>query len=494
MADDNQDQPTQDDEQARLALEEYQRQQAAAAVQASQNQPNAIPNERQVRAVDYTQPAVPNGQGPYIAGNAELGYVGSGPTAAALNRPREDWGTPVSPPIQPGVVGDPNNPQGYFIDRGGANLGSTGQIPPSGAVGIQGVVSPQEAQFWAANPLGAVPHPVTGELIGLGGNVASRQAALESITPPEQIAGSRLQQPDFVNVPQVDAALIDRRNQIANEIANTQSQMRGASTQRIGRGQPSQFETLNAKLATLQHADSALANEHFRQSQQSAHAADQNRKMQEQYNVARDATAAQIAMGRITAQPGTQEYKQAIANIALSYPHAVKDPRVEEALLKASTFHDERAAIAQKAADAGLTENIVGYGQKGPTIQYRPSDAVQQQQAITKATQAQIGKDFAKAGLTPDQFAQRTEVVGVDKDNKQVADGTHMRVAIGDHHFLVPKDEYNRMNTAVPSAQPNPAAQTAQATTPQPTEVTRIFNGRPAVFDSTTKKFLRYGQ
>ncbi len=449
MADDNQDQP--DDEQARLALEEYQRQQAATAVQASQGQPNAIPNEAPqpdltTRAVDYTQRGLP------------MGNVLQG---------------------EP----DPNAPStGFYINQAGENLGSTTQAAPQGAIGIQGVVSPQEVAFWQANPLGAVPHPVTGELIGLGGNVASRQAALESITPPEQIAGSRLQQPDFVNVTPVDPALIDRRNQIANEIANTQAQMRGASTQRIGRGQPSQFESLNAKLATLQHADSALANEHFRQSQQSAHAADQNRKMQEQYSIAQDATAAQIAMGRITAQPGTQEYKQAIANIALSYPHAVKDPRVEEALLKASTFHDERAAIAQKAAEAGLVEQVVGYGQKGPTIKYV---------APTAGAEDALKKGY---GLTPDVItnapAMRGKIVTTDdlKANPKLLNAAGDQAKVG--HFT---NQYTGAEQGDTVAIATPKGKPVVMTAPEYDKYIQTFapqkaNAQPAATNQNTEQ------
>lgn len=449
MAEDNQD------EEARKQLEEYQRQQAAAAIAASRNQPNAIPNEPK-RAVDLT--------------------VGQQFTARGLPTPD----TVIAPTSNIGQQPTPEQQQqlgiGYHVNQFGDNLGPTHDLSgypnpsPQGSVGVQGIVSPQEQAFWAANPLGAVPHPVTGELIGLGDNIASRQKALESTSPPDQVAASRLPPPDFAQVPEIDPALIDRRNQIASEIDATKDQLRGASTQRA-RGQASQYDILNQKLNTLYHANTALATEHLRQSEQQTHAADQNRKMQEQYNVNRDATAAQVAMSRITAQPGTDEYKKSIANIALSYPHAVKDQRVEEALIKASTFHDERATIAQKAQEAGLTEQIVGYGQKGPTIKYVPGADVQQNQEITKATQHRVGKDFADSGLTPEQFGQRTEVVGVDKDGKQVSNPTHVKVAIGDGNFRITKEAYERMNKAYPTTQPNPAAPTAspqQSTGVQP--------------------------
>lgn len=458
-----------DQEEERRKLEEFQRKEAEAAILASRGQPNAIPAERAVdRTVDQLYAA-----------------RGLQPGSALVN---------------PGA--NPEFGVGNYIDRFGTPIGptqdQTGYLQKSseGAVGIQGVLSPREEQFWAANPMGAVKHPETGDLIGLGADYGSRQKALEDIQSPEQLATSRLPPPDFIRVPEIDPALAARRNEIANEIATTENHLRGANTNRV-RGQASQYDLMSHKLNTLYHADSALATEFHRQSHEQANAADQNRKAQEKYNINRDATAANIALARITASPGSDEYKRAIVKIHLDHPYASQDPRVEAALVKAATFHDERAAIQARAKEAGLVEEMTGYGQKGPSVKFVKPEAALQAEAIQTQSRKDVAKDLSAIGMTPEQFAQRTKVERgtFDANGKFTGanEGPHVRVTVGDQGAKLSTGQYARLNAAIPASRQQTDQPTA--TPVQSAEVTRTTqDGRTAIFDFATKKFLRYAQ
>lgn len=460
------------EEEKKRALEEFQRQQAAAAVEASRNQPNAIPNEP-VNAVDRIQ----------------------------------------------NVVGNPANPQGYFIDRGQANLGPTGQIPPAGAVGIQGAPLSQDDQaFWQANPNGAVKDPQTGMLIGLGAHNLPRpeaQPALDYYNRNSGITARQVpgvgfvpfsdtrQQPRMVTPadlynPQIKAQM----DNLDREIATRTDALRRASTQRIGKNQPSQHEVLSDELKHLQYSRNVLGDEYHRNAANSFDVMQANQKRErETSNVNAGAEIAQWMSG-LPRDPiaRNQAWEQELAKPErLNWIEAINGHRgvrdfVKDALTGHQTVAEQQAAI--QAAAGGRDVTLKGGSVKTPNFTVSPTLG----ESLTAQSQKDIIKSLSDAGVTSEQFAQRTKVeqgnIAKDASGKETFtndnEGTHMRVTISDHAFVVPVGRYNQLNTAIPATQTQPAAQ--PSATPV-TEVQRTTkDGRQAIFDAQTKKFLRYAQ
>lgn len=350
--------------------------------------------EARRRAEEERQRSLNYPQGQIIAGGAST-ITANEPTNLP-HRPPSEWGTPSPQPnvraveyAQRGLpvegeqnafgftgantvinvpAGTPTIGIGDYIDRAGNSLGPTHSPAPQGTVGVQGRLSPQEEQFWAANQMGAVPHPVTGELIGLGSNESSRQARLDSITQPDQFTGPQIPSPNYVPVPERDPAVGARRAEIANEIAQKQNELRGASNQRIGRGQLSQAEIIRRDIAILQHVDSGLALHEHQQNQAIHEATHLNSAMQKEYDIRRDSTAAQIALSKLPSDDA--EALKAITKIYFDHAHATEDPRTEAALISETRLRRERLAARQAAEAQGLIEVPTHFGQRGESVKY----------------------------------------------------------------------------------------------------------------------------
>ncbi len=393
MADDNQD----------FNLEEFQRQQAAAATAASQGQPNAIPAEAEapqpMRAIDQT--------------------------FAARGLPTPD--TVIAPNANVGQQPTPEQQQqlgiGSHIDQFGQPLGPTHDLSgnpnpaPPGAVGVQGIQSPEEQKFWAANPLGAIPHPVTGELVGLGDTGATKQQTLQTLNPPEQ--PKRQPAPDFVDIPKIDPNITARRQSIEQEIAAKQEQLQTAITQRFGGGrrgsaQPSQHDVLTQDIRTLEGVRSGLAQTEHQQMQAATVATHQNETAKKEFIVNQDSQLARIALGQITAEPGSLEAKQAIAKIYQDFPYATHDKQTEAALLAESQFHDSRATVIANARAQGLlpapNEAQIQYAKLQAGIQGHLETAAVEAKANTDANKA--NEPYSKAATL---HAQQTEAAMLEK-------------------------------------------------------------------------------
>lgn len=380
---------TDDEEQKRLQLEEFQRQQAAKAIEASRGQPNAIPNEP-VRAVDRTVSQIFTARGL--------------PVPDTVIAPTPDIGRMPTPQQQKqlGI--------GNYIDKFGDPVGPVTDLSgyhlpkPEGAVGIQGVQSPQEEQFWAANPAGAVKDPHTGMLIGLGNGPAPK-----AITDEYARFGSGQGKPaggDVVFNPRtgtwesqsgtqpyqraptiddfIDPAIEARRGEIANERALVMDHLNTASKQRTGGGRhggggPSPWETEYAKLKALDHADSVLQKEQFGRAHLKAQIAGEEFKRQRGLDTASQTQAFYTAMSNVKSPIGTPEHAQEVMAIAAQLPLAANTSEIRQVLKEHADLHDSHAALLENARQSGATVRMTGIGPRGAQYKVEEAGAVPSQ-------------------------------------------------------------------------------------------------------------------
>jgi hypothetical protein len=383
MADDNQDP---------LLQEALQRQQdVAPSGRVNVVPPVAPPTGQPVRGIDLTSAQE------YAQRGLAPGSTLVGPTANIGQQP-----TPEQQQ-QYGI--------GNHIDAFGNPLGPTHDLSgnpnpaPPGAVGIQGIVATapgtgpagsggmSEQAFWQANPLGAVRHPQTGDLIGLGNSEAVKQARLASIgqgAPGTAAAAPKLPAPDFVQVPEIDKGNLARIQEMDQEIAAKQAELQTASTQRTGGGrrgggsisQPSQHDILTRDINTLRELRTGLSQNYHQQMQAAFEATKLNTEMGFKHDVAQDALGAHMALSAITDDPGSPEAKQAIAKIRADFPMAIYDPETKAKLLEAATFHDVQGEFLQRAQAAGYLPKMVSISSKGPD--YKLEGTTEQMESINK--------------------------------------------------------------------------------------------------------------
>lgn len=450
-----------DTDEQRKQLEEFQRQQAAAALQASQNQPNAIPAEAPLgtsRAIDYTSRGLPTGD-TLLGGNASVG-VGQTPT------PDQQASSGIG-----NYIGPYGQPLGPTHDLSGAPLPQ-----PEGTTGIQGTLSPQEQDFWRANPAGAVLGP-NGQLLGLGETPQPASpdistglgATAAGIFGPQQPEQAKV--PDFINIPQIDQDLVARRQNISQQISDLQDQLGSASTYRAPAGrhgfQPSQADNIRTQLDTLLKVDHGLALEHHRQMEDYTNATHKNEDMKEKYRINQDSAGARRELASLN--PDDPEFAQKAFDLVDSkYPNARKDQRFEAKLQDVTLDAKKRAASRAAAEAAGLTVQRTGYGQRGESVKYVQPESALQQKAITDEARKQTAKDFNEIGLTPDQFAQRTRVERGKYDDKGnftgSNDGPHVRITTPSGTFRTTNAAYGRMNEVAPGTSESQRPPAASAT------------------------------
>lgn len=362
-----------------------------------------------------------------------------------------------------------------------------GLLQQAGGVMQGSPLSQQEEAFWQANPNGAVKDPQTGALIGLGSGQApqgvmdeyarfgSGQGAPAVKQSPQSPFQYQPQQAptaqDFIN-PQIEA----RRNQIANERSVIMRNLNTFSKVRPGRGQMSPWEAEYSKLKAIDHADGVLQREQATQANLKATIA--HRNFQTQRVMDTDNQTAQFFAGlnQVKSPIGTPEHAQEVVALSQQFPLAMSKDEVRKTLKEHADLHDNTAQLIANAQAQGKTVTQTGISASGkPTYKITPS----QGEVVNQQIQKETAKAFAKAPFTPEQFAQRSEIVGTDKEGKQVEgpEQTHMRVTIGEHQYLVPVDQFNKMNNAMPTANPNPAAAQPSATPAQAPQGTRVVGG-----------------
>lgn len=462
---------TDQEAEARRQLEEYQRQQAAAALEASRNQPNAIPNE------------------PVTAASRVSDYSDRG----------------LVPTIEPQVGQPLETPAGspYAVVQGAP-------------------LSQDEQAFWQANPNGAVMDHTTGALIGLGDhriqghqysdtpytvnaglgppatpfnqqqriNTGLGPASIPFSAPQQQ--GPRMVTPADLYNPQIKAQM----DNLDREIATRSDALRRANTQRIGKNQPSQHEVLSNELKNLQYSRNILGDEYYRNANNSFAVMRENQKREQDANhvnagteiaqwmagLPRDPIARSRAWEQELAKPERSNWLEAING------HPEVNDFVRNALTGHQTVAEQQAAI--QAAAGGRPVTLDGGSEKNPRFKVSPTLG----ESISAQSQKDITKSLSDAGVTPEQFAQRTKVeqgnIAKDASGKETFtndnEGTHMRVTIGDHTFAVPVGRYNQLNTAIPAAQSQPAAQQAPAA--QPTG-TRVVGGKTYAWNPQNKRW-----
>lgn len=366
MADDNQD-----EEQKRLQLEEFQRQQAAAAVEASRDQPNAIPAGR---AVDRT---------------LEQTYTARGlPVPSTVVAPTADIGRQPTEQEQK-ILGI-----GNYIDQFGDTIHPTHDASgypnpmPAHAVGVQGVLSPREEQFWNANPNGAVKDRITGSLIGLGDSDLSRQRALQTadISPtggsgaPMTFGGNGQERTPTID-DFLDPAIESRRGEIANERATVMEHLNTASRQRI-RGQGlSPWEIEYKKLQALDHADTVLQHEQFSRAHLKLETVKQNNLIQQRTQDANtEGEMRQFMYGLDPRQypPGSVQRDQLFREKFGSNPQwldlLARNKEFAKEVDEHIKGHEDVGLVMQQIQQAGGTVRMTGIGASGKPI-YKVEEA-----------------------------------------------------------------------------------------------------------------------
>lgn len=261
----------------------------------------------------------------------------------------------------------------------------------TGANTIQGTLSPQEQQFWAANPAGAIKDPETGALIGLG------DKPVQPATPSTEATGVAPQRAPTID-DFLDPAIESRRSEIANERALVMQHLNTASTQRSGgrHGGPSQWDTEYAKLKALDHADSVLQKEQFNRAHIKAGIAAEQFKHQQGLDTAKQTQGFYSAMAQVRSPIGTPEHAQEVLAIAGQFPLAVNTPEIKKVLQEHADLHDSHSQLIANALAQGKIVTQTGISASGkPTYKITDPNII--------PTQAQNRYDRLQASILQHQ-------------------------------------------------------------------------------------------
>lgn len=191
-------------------------------------------------------------------------------------------------------------------------------------------------------------------------------------------------------------------------------------------------------------------------------------------------------ISNITDPPDTPAFDRAMTNAMIKFPEGArsqaglrltgrlygKQPPTVEQMNRALALAKERGDVV-----TGFKETASG--KVLPTFKT--------QEGLTKQHKGLTNELSKNLGITPEQFASRDiskdRATDENKVGKEPEKATHIAFDIDGRTVAVAKDKFNALNTAFP-------AQQAEAT-----EVQRdTADGKKAIFDVKTKKFLRYAE